>query len=69
MILELNIQIIQHFGVENYYKNLITQLKTDSNIQNEKMRSLENKNKQNELDLIDNERERGRLEDIVKDLQ
>ena len=33
------------------------------------MRSLENKNKQNELDLIDNERERGRLEDIVKDLQ
>ena len=33
------------------------------------MRSLESKNKQNELDLIDNERERGRLEDIVKDLQ
>ena len=69
MILELNIQIIQHFGVENYYKNLITQLKTDSNIQNEKMRSLENKNKQNELDLIDNERERGRLEDKVKTLE
>ena len=69
MIIELNIQIIQHFGVENYYKNLITQLKTDSNIQNKRMRSLENKNKQNELDLIDNERERGRLEDIVKDLQ
>ena len=55
-----------NFGVENYYKNLITQLKTDSNIQNERMRSLECKNKQNELDLIDNERIRGRLEDKVK---
>jgi hypothetical protein len=33
------------------------------------MKSLENKNKQNELDLIDNERERGKLEDKVKILQ
>ena len=33
------------------------------------MRSLESKNKQNELDLIDNERERGRIEDKVKNLQ
>ena len=58
-----------NFGVENYYKNLITQLKTDSNIQNERMRSLESKNKKNELDLIDNERERGRLEEKVKNLE
>ena len=33
------------------------------------MKSLENKNKQNELDLIDNERERIILEDKVKILQ
>ena len=58
-----------NLNIENYYKNVITQLKTDSNIQNERMKSLENKNKQNELDLIDNERERGKLEDKVKILQ
>ena len=33
------------------------------------MRSLESKNKKNELDLIDNERERGRLEEKVKNLE
>ena len=58
-----------NLNIENYYKSVITQLKTDSNIQNERMKSLENKNKQNELDLIDNERERGKLEDKVKILQ
>ena len=58
-----------NLNIENYYKNVITQLKTDSNIQNERMKSLENKNKQNELDLIDNEREREKLEDKVKILQ
>ena len=56
-------------GVENYYKNLISQMKSDSNIQNERMKSLECQNKKNEMDLIDNERERIILEDKVKILQ
>ena len=56
-------------GVENYYKNLISQMKSDSNIKNERMKSLECQNKKNEMDLIDNERERIILEDKVKILQ
>ena len=60
---------LSNFGIENYYKNLINQLKSDLNIQNEKMRNLENINKQNEINLSDNERERGRLEDKVKNLK
>ena len=55
--------------VENYYKSLISQMKSDSNIQNERMKSLECQNKKNEMDLIDNERERIILEDKVKILQ
>jgi hypothetical protein len=60
---------LSNFGIENYYKNLINQLKSDLNIQNEKMRNLESINKQNEINLSDNERERGRLEDKVKNLE
>ena len=44
-------------------------MKSDSNIKNERMKSLECQNKKNEMDLIDNERERIILEDKVKILQ
>ena len=39
-------------GVENYYKSLISQMKSDSNIQNERMKNLECQNKKNEINLI-----------------
>ena len=55
--------------IEEYYKSLFNQMRNDSNIQNEKIFKLESKNKQNELDLIDNEREKNRLRDRVKTLE
>ena len=55
--------------IEEYYKSLFNQMRNDNNIQNEKIFKLESKNKQNELDLMDNEREKDRLKDRVKTLE
>ena len=55
--------------IEEYYKSLFNQMRNDSNIQNEKIFKLESKNKQNELDLMDNERENNRLKDRIKTLE
>ncbi len=55
--------------IEEYYKSLFSKMRNDNNIQNEKIYKLESKNKQNELKLIDNEREKNRLKDKVKNLE
>ena len=55
--------------VEDYYKTIFSKLKNDNNIQNEKIFKLESINKQNELDLIDNEKERNKLKNKVKSLE
>ena len=59
----------QENDIEEYYKSLFKKMRNDSNIQNEKIFKLESKNKQNELDLMDNEREKDRLKDKVKTLE